>query len=70
MEKLDIKALLDKNEQVDRDLIKARLEKISKVGPVKAKGSRQISPYSGRRITTDDKMKWGAVRRLPRHQAK
>ena len=70
MKRLDIEALLDKNEQVDREVIKARLEKIAKVGPVKPKGSNPISPYSGRRVTADDKMKWGPVRRLPRRQSK
>jgi len=66
MRTLDIEALLDKNQQVDRDVIKARLEKIARVGPVKPKDSRPISPYSGRRVTNDSKMKWGAGRTLPK----
>ncbi len=69
MERLDIEALLAKNEQVDREVIKARLQKIAKGGTRKPKNVEPISPYSGRRVTSDDNMKWGAVRRLPRRSS-
>jgi hypothetical protein len=65
MEKLNIEALLDKNPQVDREKIRARLGKIIKEGPLKSKPARPISPYTGRRVTTDDKMEWSYARRLP-----
>lgn len=69
MRKLDLEALLEKNEQVDREVIKARQEKIGKSGSVKNKGGHIISPYSGRRVTVDDKMKWTTLRKLPTRQA-
>ncbi len=66
MKDLDIEALLEKNQQVDRDVIKARQEKIARLGPVKPKGRHIISPYGGRRVALDDKVNSASVRRLPR----
>jgi hypothetical protein len=62
MEKLDIEALLDKNPQVDREAIKARRARPAKEeARTPLKGGDPASPYGGRRVITDDKMRWPAT---------
>ncbi len=59
MATLDLEALLELNPQVDRDAIKKRRDKILKEGSRgAAQGADSTSPYGGKRLTADDKMKW------------
>ena len=61
MVKLDIDDLLDKNPQVDREMIKRREEKLRKMTPEQLKGN-PVSPYGGRRAIPDTRLKPSTLR--------
>jgi hypothetical protein len=73
MDELDeraLEALLDLNPQVDRKVIKARQEKLSKEGPRVRISGDAVSPYSGRRVAPDDQVKWRSENRPGRRRTR
>lgn len=56
MNTLDVAALLDKNPQVDRNIIDQQMRKAEKEGPrpTRRQGGN-ISPYGGRRLIVDER---------------
>ncbi len=69
METLDaetLEALLKLNPQLDREAVKARREKISKEGPSARIGGDSASPYRGKRVSANDRVKWQSSDRAVR----
>lgn len=56
MNPIDVDTLLEKNPQVDKDVIRERLEKVRRDGPNRPKRQAgSTSPYAGRRMVVDER---------------